>query len=31
MEDEYTPKEKKFIESSSYGVWESEVIFVEKR
>lgn len=31
MEDDYTPKEKKFIESSSYGVWESEVIFVEKR
>lgn len=31
MEDDYIPKEKKFIESSSYGVWESEVIFVEKR
>ena len=31
MEDDYTPKEKKFIESSSYGVLESEVIFVEKR
>lgn len=31
MEDDYTPTEKKFIESSSYGVWESEVIFVEKR
>lgn len=31
MEDDYTPKEKKFIESSSFGVLESEVIFVEKR
>ena len=31
MEDDYTPKEKKFIESSSFGVLESEVTFVEKR
>lgn len=31
MEDGYVPKEKKFIESSSYGMWESEVTFKEKR
>lgn len=31
MEDDYTPKEKKFVESSSFGVWESEVTFVESR
>lgn len=31
MEENYTPKEKKFVESSSFGVWESEVTFVESR
>lgn len=31
MEDEYEPKEKKFIESSSFGVLESEVTFIERR
>lgn len=31
MEDEYVPKEKKFIESSSYGVFETEVTFIESR
>lgn len=31
MEDGYTPKEKKFVESSSYGVWETEVTFKESR
>jgi hypothetical protein len=31
MEEGYVPKEKKFVESSSYGIWESEVIFKEKR
>lgn len=31
MEDEYVPKEKKFIESSSYGVLETEVTFIESR
>lgn len=31
MEQDYTPKEKKFVESSSFGVWESEVTFVESR
>ena len=31
MEDEYVPKEKKFIESSSYGLFETEVIFIESR
>ena len=29
MGEDYTPKEKKFIESSSYGVLESTVIFKE--
>ena len=31
MEDGYIPKEKKFIESSSYGILESTVIFKESR
>ena len=31
MEEGYVPKEKKFIESSSYGIFESEVTFKEKR
>lgn len=31
MEDEYKPKEKVFVESSSWGVLESKVTFVETR
>ena len=31
MEEGYVPKEKKFVESSSYGILESEVTFKEKR
>lgn len=31
MEEGYVPKEKKFVESSSYGICESEVTFKEKR
>ena len=31
MEEGYVPKEKKFVESSSYGIMESEVTFKEKR
>ena len=31
MEEGYFPKEKKFMESSSYGILESEVTFKEKR
>lgn len=31
MEEGYVPQVKKFVESSSYGIWESEVIFKEKR
>ena len=31
MEEGYVPKEKKFVESSSYGIFESEVTFKEKR
>lgn len=31
MEEDYTPKEKKFIESSSFGIIESTVIFTESR
>lgn len=31
MEEGYVPKEKKFVENSSYGIWESEVTFKEKR
>ena len=31
MEDGYLPKEKKFIESSSYGLFETKVTFIESR
>jgi len=31
MEDGYVPKEKKFAESSGFGILESEVTFIEKR
>lgn len=31
MEENYQPKVKKFIESSNYGVLESEVIFIESK
>lgn len=31
MEYDYNPKEKRFIESSSYGILESEVIFIESK
>ena len=31
MEEGYTPKDKMFIESSSYGVLESKIIFKEVR
>lgn len=31
MEEGYTPKEKVFIESSPYGIWECKVIFKEKQ
>ena len=31
MEEGYVPQVKKFVESSNYGIWESEVIFKEKR
>ena len=31
MEEGYVPKEKKFVESSCYGILESEVTFKEKR
>ena len=31
MEDDYIPQCKKFVESSSFGVLESEIIFNEKR
>lgn len=31
MEEGYQPKIKKFIESSNYGVLESEVIFIESK
>lgn len=30
MEEGYVPKKKKFVESSSYGIFESEVVFKEK-
>lgn len=29
METGYKPKEKRFVESSSFGVWETYVIFKE--
>lgn len=31
MEDEYQPKQKKFIESSTFSIIETEVTFNEKR
>lgn len=31
MEEGYAPKDKMFVESSSYGVLESKIIFKEKR
>lgn len=31
MEEEYIPKVKKFRESSDFGIWESEITFVESR
>jgi len=31
MEEDYVPKKKKFVESSGYGIMESEVTFIEKR
>lgn len=31
MEEGYTPTDKMFIESSSYGMLESKIIFKEKR
>lgn len=31
MEEDYTPKTKKFVESSTYGVIEGEVVFKESR
>lgn len=31
MEEGYTPKEKKFIESSSFGILESTVVFKESK
>jgi hypothetical protein len=30
MEEGYQPKQKKFIESSSYNILETEVVFNEK-
>ena len=30
MEEGYVPTEKKFVENSCYGFWESEVVFKEK-
>lgn len=30
MEDGYVPKDKMFVESSSFGILESEIIFKEK-
>ena len=31
MDSGYVPKNKKFVESSSYGVWESEITFIETK
>ena len=31
MDSGYIPKNKVFRESSSFGVWESEITFVERR
>lgn len=31
MDSDYIPKNKKFVESSSFGVWESEITFIETK
>jgi hypothetical protein len=31
MDSGYTPKKKVFRESSNFGVWESEITFIERR
>lgn len=31
MEEDYIPKTKEFVESSSYGVLESTVVFIETK
>ena len=31
MEEDYKPQTKLFIEKSSFGVWEGEIIFVEHK
>lgn len=31
MDSDYIPKNKKFIESSSFGVWESKITFIETK
>lgn len=31
MDDDYTPKTKKLIESSHFGILESEVVFIERK
>ena len=31
MEEGYIPRSKKFRESSNFGVWQSEITFVESR
>ena len=31
MPADYEPQTKRFIESSNYGVWEGEVIFIESK
>lgn len=31
MDSGYTPKRKRFKEDSCFGVWESEIIFVESK
>lgn len=31
MDSGYIPKNKKFVESSSFGVWESEITFIETK
>lgn len=31
MDSGYVPKEKVFKESSNFGVWESEITFIERR
>lgn len=31
MDSDYVPKNKKFVESSSFGVWESEITFIETK